>query len=195
MRRHAAFFVIFFIAGGFIMAVGAFFLVMGALEAWRGHASLSWPTVRGTVLESNLVHSSRRTGTGRSATSRASEWTPIVRYEYEVGGVRFESGRVDFMTRAGGRGAAEAELKGLEAGAEVTVHYDPDEPSRAVLRAGNGPWDWIPPLMGVLGLTVPPALFLLARRWLRIEERAERVSRRRETGVRRRPAGSQPPGG
>lgn len=204
MRRHAAFFAIFSVASAIIMSIGAFFLFMGLLEAWRGHASRWWPTVQGTMLESRVIESTRRTGGLRRGGGSTTEWTPRVRYEYEVEGVRHESERVDFMTRAGGRSAAEQELRGLEAGAPVTVHYDPADPSRAVLRPGNGPWDWIPPLMGLLGLSVPPALFMLARRWIGIEGRAERVSekearRRARSPVpadpRDRPAGSRRPGG
>jgi len=185
MRRHAPFFAIFFTAIAIIMSIGAFFLAMGMLEAWRGHASLAWPAVEGRVIESSLARLNRRTGTGRRGSGASPEWTPRVRYEFEVDGVRYESERVDFMTRAGGRIAAEDELRGLETGATVTVRYDPHRPTLAVLRPGNGPWDWIPPLAGVMGLVVPPAFFLLARRWIRIEQRVEKVSAMRRRNARR----------
>jgi len=181
MRRFALFFVIFGLASAIIMSVGVFFVAMGCLEAWRGRASVSWPTVAGEVLDARVVESRRRSGTGRGGSSSATESIPLVRYAYEVNGERHESQRVDFKTRAGGRAAALEELGDLAPGATVTVHYDPNDPSLAVLRPGNGPWDWIPPLVGMLGIVVPPTLFLIARHWIRIAERAERLAAKRST--------------
>jgi len=161
------FYVVFGVVSIFIMAIGAFMLVMGVREAWRGRASLSWPSTQGTLVEREVVETSRRSAGPRTGGARVSEWIPRVRYRYEVSGTTYEGDRVDFKTRAGGRAAAEAEVAGLVAGDAVAVHFDPSDPSTSVLRPGNGPWDWIPPLIGLLGLAFPPAVFLIVRRWVR----------------------------
>lgn len=169
MRRHAAFFAVFITAGVLITGVGVFFVIMGTREYLRGRASLSWPTVTGAILESEITSSTHSSGAGRTsrAGSRSRSHSASVRYVYEVGGQAYEGRRIDFMTNSSGRSAAEAELVGLERGATVTVRYHPDDPSLAVLRPGNGPYDWIPPVVGVFGIVFPAGLFLFARHLVR----------------------------
>ena len=168
MRAHLVFFVFFGVVGAFIMSIGAFFLVMGLREIALGRSSLTWPVVEGRITASSIVQTTRPSGGGRRGTTgRARDWVPRLTYVYEVDGRIHEGHRIDFKTRASGRSGAEAELAGLAVDAKVPVHVDPSDPTRAVLRPGNGPMDWIPPAVGLLGVIVPPAFLLIARRMVR----------------------------
>jgi hypothetical protein len=98
----------------------------GALAA----ASRTWPTTKGKVLSSDIERAyAFRTG---------DVYTPIVRYEYAVGGRRYESDVVAFgMTSLKPRRKAEAYLAGRAVGAAVTVHYNPDDPAAATLDTSS----------------------------------------------------------
>lgn len=82
--------------------------------------------VRARVLEAELEHV--RGGSG------SASYHPRVRYEYEVGGCRFESDEFSFL----GRGfndyvEAKALLESYPVGGTVTAWYDPTSPQTAVL--------------------------------------------------------------
>jgi hypothetical protein len=98
----------------------------GALAA----ASRTWPTTKGKVLASDIERTyAFRTG---------DVYAPIVRYEYAVGGRRYESDVVAFgMTSLKPRKKAEAYLAGRTAGAAVTVHYNPEDPATATLDTSS----------------------------------------------------------
>jgi hypothetical protein len=76
-----------------------------------GQASLSWPIAPGRVINSQNVGAS---------------------YEYQVGPVTYQNGRVRF----GLLGGAGHELQNLTNGAPVQVSYHPTDPSTAVLLPG-----------------------------------------------------------
>ncbi len=96
----------------------------------RARIAAGWPTAKGTVLSS---------GVGTSyASYGAFFYAPRVSYRYEVGGVAFEGSSIQ-STRAAY--ASEQQALAISArfpaSAEVIVHYDPQDPSAAMLDLGN----------------------------------------------------------
>jgi hypothetical protein len=107
--------------------------VIGVQQGWpayRGSRTNRWPHVDGRITESNaqeyvvgVTH------------ERAHYWSPNVCYEYTVNGQLF-TGTTIAYGRSYSRQRA-IELTGrLHPGTKVTVYYDPNAPSRAVLERG-----------------------------------------------------------
>ena len=124
---------------------------------WRAHArardARDWPTVRG-----HLTQAAYRT----SLTLRnllggmTTHWTVDVMYRYRVEGREYSGARLCFggwYTYASTRAALKEEYK---RGQRVDVHYDPDNPSRAVIRVDFDLWDTLP--MGTLSVVFPLAM-------------------------------------
>lgn len=100
-------------------------------------------TTTGTVVESGL---------DADASARRSDYTPDVRYEYVVDGVTYEHDRVRANTNPLDRRGGTVLLGEYHDGAEVTVHYDPEDPERAVLVPPEGEQSWL--LLVAAGLLV-----------------------------------------
>lgn len=124
--------------GGF----GAYFLY----EAYRGRqqasASQGWPTAAGQVTAAQV-----RQLTNYSEHGSSVAYAPAVEYAYSVLGQPFTGDRITFgldETHAK-RAKAEEVLARYPVGGTVTVHYDPNNPSDAVLeqRAGASAAGWI----------------------------------------------------
>jgi hypothetical protein len=88
-------------------------------------ASTRWPTVRGRVLWSDAQPAS---GLGEDVGA------PIVRYEYEVDNVRYESFTIRFDVERPDAYTARMFAKTYPAGTRITVHYDPRDPQVAALE-------------------------------------------------------------
>lgn len=136
-----------------VLGLGLLFLALAAyigVQAWadtrQARASQDWPTVQGevTTYEYEQVRRSetdiqRDAGPEniRRETVQVLDWA----YTYTVDGTTYTSRRGDW----GGRDRRSAYGRG----AEVTVHYDPDDPSSAVLVTDSQPSSF---LSGVLAL-------------------------------------------
>ena len=127
-----AFFGVFF-AGGLFAAYKI------ADELPQALASPAWPTVEGTVTNSKVR---RRPGKRRLR----------LRYEYDVKDQTYESHKIAFMGRVFS-GTATERRKRYPSGAKVTVYYNPDDPSVAVLEPGVR-------VVGFLGAGLIVVLFL-----------------------------------
>ena len=93
-----------------------------------------WPTTTGTILMSTLEL--RRTNSGRHAQY------PVVLYSYQVGGRSYEGSRIAPDPEVGGTGAPKR-LAGYETGSQVTVYYNPKDPSDAVLETKVSSLFWL----------------------------------------------------
>lgn len=100
------------------------------------HAAMTaarWPTTAGTVLSSE-ARSRRVLAPGRGNQTMVV-WSPLVEYSYRVGARDYHGARVAFGAAvAGGQESADATVARYPAGSAVTVHYDPGNPSFAVLE-------------------------------------------------------------
>lgn len=96
-------------------------------------ASRSWPAVPGRLLRAEFVEGSR--GWGGSAN---------VSYAYEVSARKLTGSRVRFGPLWGsGSLTASWDVDDYRGVRDLTVYYDPDEPSRSVLEPGPMPGLWI----------------------------------------------------
>jgi len=118
---------LFFVACGFVASVA----VISNLAETR--AAARWPTTQGTVLSSRAESRRILTQTGGSQTMTV--WSPLVEYSYRVGERDYHGSRVAFGPEvAGARELAEQTVQRYPAGATVSVHYDPSNPSHATLE-------------------------------------------------------------
>ena len=98
--------------------------------ATLANTSRTWPTTTGKVLASDIART--------HLFQQGDVYTPVVRYEYSLDGRRYEGEVVAFgMTSLRSRQKAEGYLKDREAGAAVTVHYNPQNPADATLDTSS----------------------------------------------------------
>jgi hypothetical protein len=104
--------------------------------AWK---SKQWPRTQGRVIQWGL---------DPGATMRVGDDSALIGYEYQAGGVRYTSRRIDFAGRWAGWSARKALFRYTE-GATVEVSYDPSEPERAVLEPGMALGNFLRLLFGL----------------------------------------------
>ncbi len=139
----------FLVLSGIMACLGAFFLVMGAIEWSNAARSADWPSVEGTVLSSQVHRASGAAGLRRSARSA---YGPSVHYEYRVDGVTYTGSKVAFTVKGEGERESRAVATRYPEQGPVRVHYDPSDPSFSVLEPG---WDWrnaIPVAVGAFAI-------------------------------------------
>ena len=114
------------------MAGGAWALSLGFKDSSTAIASSQWPTVQGTVTDSQL--SSYEETSGDSSTTR---YRANITYRYMVNGHPLIGSQVGFddLDRTG-QSEVEAIIARYPAGSAVTVYYDPARPQTAVLETG-----------------------------------------------------------
>ncbi|MBU4487927.1 MAG: DUF3592 domain-containing protein [Candidatus Omnitrophica bacterium] len=115
------------------MVLGGLGLLVGVIGTARGISSLYWPTTTGTVISSKVVRAAQDT----SDTS----YKPEVVFEYQIDSAMHTSNAIDVLdlygaTTLSSRSNAEYALKPYLVGKGVAVHYDPNRPERAILKAG-----------------------------------------------------------
>lgn len=120
----------------------AFFCLAFLLMAWisssnlrQARASASWPTAAGRISRSDVVKEMMYPGTARRGT-KVPVFTPLVEFEYSIGGHKYSSQHVQFgATVKGAEEAARARLVDYPVGRELPVRYDPAHPENAVLKS------------------------------------------------------------
>lgn len=109
-------------------------------DAWLAFASRRWPSIPGKLhLAGTYSHD-----------SVPPVYRPVVRYQYRVGGVDFESTRIRF----GGWNPFSSHLATSElpvVGRPLQVFYDPHNRRRACLRTGLNEWTLSLPILLFLG--------------------------------------------
>ena len=119
-------------------------------------ASVSWPTVAGSVLESSVSVREAYLNPNDQA-DKTVFFTPHVRYAYVVAGAPHEASIIRFGHLEGtAAAAAQATCDKYPAGAAVTVHYDTGNPAIATLETvfqGSSQYIWSGILM-VLGVAI-----------------------------------------
>jgi hypothetical protein len=118
------------------------FFTLGALMVlamlWASRRQVAeaagWPETAGRVVSSSVEHYQKRVGGARSGTL-ATFYEPVVEYAYRVNDRDYHSTQLSFGGKAAGSQAiAEAKAARYPAGDQVLVHYDPKNPSNAVVE-------------------------------------------------------------
>jgi len=105
-----------------------------SLSNWRqARASIGWPAAVGHITRSEVAREMLYPGTARRGT-KVPVFTPVVEFEYSVGGQTYRSQHVQFgVIVKGAEEQARARIVPYPAGRQLTVRYDPIHPETAVL--------------------------------------------------------------
>jgi hypothetical protein len=117
---------------------GLFALVRGFIDFRTSKASRDWPSVEGQV---NVATVEMKTEHDEDGTT--TSYSPQVVYTYSVAGQQYTSDQVIVGARSWHTSRARAEAKlAYQTGQQVTVYYNPNKPSQAVLEVGatRGAW-------------------------------------------------------
>jgi hypothetical protein len=120
-------------------------------------AEKTWLTIPGIVLNSAIKVNRSRNSKGQTTTN----YEPQVSYQYQVKDQTYNGDRLGFGKASYGKGKADKKIALYPQGAQVTVHYDPADPSKAVLETkamGGGLFLTLGIILLVLGIV---AIFLL----------------------------------
>lgn len=98
----------------------------------KGRRTQSWPTTGGSVISSHVEE--KRDYDDEGNLNRT--YYPIIEYEYTVGGDRFQGDSYQALKTSMSRRKARQVVSGYNPGEEVTVFYNPEKPSDAVLVPG-----------------------------------------------------------
>jgi len=123
-----------FCLGGVFFLLGVGLVIFGIVQRKKAKTTETWPTANGTIVSSRLdqnTRTERRDGHTYTSTSYA----PIVEYTYEIGGKPYQGNRIfPGATMSYDLGTAQGIVNRYQPGAAVTVHYDPADPTQAVLE-------------------------------------------------------------
>ena len=115
------FFSIFFAIGFLILGIGLYSLRMSYLAK-------NWPTTEGKILQCEVK---------ADTDSNRTTFEAIVKYDYVVGGTRYEGDRIAFGYSGSSLRSAHQEIADRLTGVKtVLVRYDPKDASRSVLTYG-----------------------------------------------------------
>ena len=127
---------ILILAGVILFLVGLGFILSALVSNQRVRSAESWPTIPGTVLDTEV-----REFVSRSSGVTTRTYEPIIHYQYILMGKPYEGKRLSFGSLRMKDDQAEEIVSRYAAGSSVTVHYDPNKPEKSVLeltvRGGN----------------------------------------------------------
>lgn len=124
-----------FLLVGFACAVSGMLSVITFLK-WREVQALSrWLPTPGKIISSRVeAREVRSSGAGSDSTDTTEMRNfPAITFEYKVGGKKFQSSRYSVKENLGNFEVRET-LAQFPRGAEVTVFYNPSDPSKAVIE-------------------------------------------------------------
>ena len=123
------------IVAALILMIGIGLAVKGGFEAKRAVDSRGWPSTTGTVIHTD-VHEVQH----HNEEYRGSSFYPKVLYRYTVYGESYTADRLTFGGDPGSnRVSAKKIVDKYPVGMTLTVYYDPNDPSVAVLNIGTSP--------------------------------------------------------
>lgn len=110
-------------------------MVLAMLWAARRQVAeaAAWPQTAGRIVKSTVEHYRQRVGGAQSGTL-VTFYAAVVEYSYRVADRDYHSTQLSFGGKsAGSQDLAEAKAARYPVGSQVMVHYDPRNPSNAVL--------------------------------------------------------------
>ena len=120
--------------GGVFFLLGVGLVIFGVVQRKKAKTTETWPTASGSIVSSRLDQKTT-TDYDDGHTSTSTSYTPIVEYTYQVGGQTYQGSRVfPGASMSYDHGTAQGIVSRYQPGATVTVHYDPANPTQAVLE-------------------------------------------------------------
>jgi hypothetical protein len=136
---------------GFVFGlVGVIFLIVGLITRSKTQTAKSWPTAQGTIVSTELrEHNDDDSESGSSTVL----FEPVVMYSYQAMGVACSGKKIGYGTDRLDRSSAQKKINQYPAGSRVTVYYNPENPSEAVLEV-NGTGSKVFLILGIVFLVL-----------------------------------------
>lgn len=120
--------------GGVFFLLGIGLVIFGIVQRKKAKTAETWPTASGSIVSARLDQNTRIEHDD-DHTSTSTSYTPIVEYTYEIGGKTYRGNRVfPGASMSYDHGTAQGIVNRYQPGSVVTVHYDPADPTQAVLE-------------------------------------------------------------
>ena len=115
-----------------LLVTSIFALRIGAKRYLKAKSCVKWPSTDGTVEVSKKEHFVN--------PSAGNGYIPLVKYRYVIGGKKYRSELISFALNqhAGSMDSVDNILRKYPVGKKVSVKYNPDNYSEAVLEDGIG---------------------------------------------------------
>jgi len=123
-----------------LLALGIYLVIFSIRSKKKAEESQNWPSTPGTVTQAEVKCSVNRDEDGNESYA----YFPKVEYTYQVGGETFSGKRLAFggILAQSNPAPAQKTLEHYPLGGQVTVYYDPEKPSDAVLERKAGGMKW-----------------------------------------------------
>jgi hypothetical protein len=113
------------------IVLGVFFISLAIIQLLKAKkAEKSWPTAPGVIMSSVVGTHLARSSRGGTTT----QFMPEVAYEYQVNEITYKGSGVGFGKSTTSSRKATEIVSRYPQGTAVTVHYDPQDPAKAVLE-------------------------------------------------------------
>jgi hypothetical protein len=145
------------VIGVIFVIIGLVLLLMGIAQVKKAKAAATWPVIPGVVLSSGLQEKRHR----NAKTHRVSvTYEPQIQYQYALMGQNYTGSAISFGSTSYDYNTASRKLALYPQGAPVQVHYDPIDPSKAVLepKASDGV---VLVVLGIVFMLVGAAITIL----------------------------------
>lgn len=133
-----------FALAGLLLGIGM--LCWGTTTIVRATQSESWSSTQGTVLFAEVEKQTRYRRNSKGVRTTRTVYVPRIRYRYTVDGQEYTGSTIGHDTSEV-RDAIETGQ--YVPGAPITVYYNPEDPSEAVLAPGLAGSAFAPCLLGV----------------------------------------------
>jgi hypothetical protein len=148
-----------FVFGGIFFVIGAAVLAFGIIQIRKAQTAKTWPTTPGVILSSGLNEQSNYDS--EDHTSHTT-YEPYVLYRFTLMGQEYQGNHLAIGNASYDYRTASKKIAPYPQGTNVTVHYNPEDPSEAVLEpksAGALLLFLIGILFAVIGLVVAVVSF------------------------------------
>lgn len=123
-----------------LLVLGIYLVVFSLRSKKKAEESQNWPGTSGTVTLAEVKRSVNRDEDGNESYA----YYPSVEYTYPVGGQTLSGKRLAFggMVAQKNPASVQKNLERYPVGGQVTVYYNPEKPSEAVLERQAGGLKW-----------------------------------------------------
>ena len=123
-----------------LLALGIYLVVFSLRSKKKAEESQNWPSTSGAVTLAEVKRSVNRDEDGNESYA----YYPKVEYTYQVGGETYTGKRLAFggVLAQKNPDSVQKTLERFPLGGPVTVYYDPEKPTDAVLERQAGGLKW-----------------------------------------------------